>query len=124
MSECYVESDLVCGCSTPIPSTATPSTAAPSTATPRYCTSLDHRDDLCDFMDWDALWEERHGLVCIEECYVQRELVCYTTYPPISSRMRTSTRNQGTPFHSTIAEWTRHCMHAMRLLFGVFGGLC
>ena len=34
VNECCVESDLVCGCSTAVPSTATPSTAVPSTATP------------------------------------------------------------------------------------------
>ncbi len=33
-NECCVESDVVCGCSTAVPSTATPSTAVPSTATP------------------------------------------------------------------------------------------
>ncbi len=63
VKQCCVGSDLDCGCSTVAPSTATPSTVVPSTdrprtATPRYCTSLDHRDALCNSMLCDSFWEE------------------------------------------------------------------
>ena len=36
VSECYVESDVVCGCSTVVPSTATPSAAGPEHAGPEH----------------------------------------------------------------------------------------